>query len=41
MSITNTTLLTGTEGRGHFTYLTLDGSIISSQVVRRWVAMVW
>jgi len=28
VSTTNTTLLAGTEGGGHFTYLTLDGSII-------------
>jgi hypothetical protein len=41
MIITQTTLLAGTEERGDFKYLTLDGSIILSQVVRRQVVMVW
>jgi len=41
ISITSTTLLEETEVRGHFTYLTLDGSIILSRVVRRQVVMVW
>jgi len=41
MSITSTALLAETEGRGHFTYPTLDASIILSQAVSWQVVMVW